>query len=165
MAGAPEARVVHRIPGRMRLRIPERQRDSGYFAKAAAALGGYTGVAAVEANAATASLLIVHDDDEDAILAFARSRDLFVVADPGLRPPVALASERWLAVLGELNQRFSNASDGRGDIGSLLATTFILIAAVQFSRGRIAMPAISALWYALRALSLTRQWPAAPEQR
>jgi hypothetical protein len=63
-------------------------------------------------------------------------------------------SEQWLAAIVDVNRRFAAASGGRGDLRTMLAALFLVMATVQAARGRIAVPAISALWYALRALSL-----------
>lgn len=143
----------------MRLRVADRRRDTGYFEMAATRLVGCPGVISVEANAFSGSVLIRHDTVDQAILERGIAQGVFVVdRDPPTavsRPP----SERWLSSLAAVNRGFVAASEGRGDIGTLIAGMFIVVAVIQATRGQIAMPAISALWYAIRALSISRNWP------
>ncbi len=164
------------MPGRLRVRVPDRRRDAAFFAAAAAHLAACPGITAVEANALTGSLLIAHTVDAEAIDGYAHAGKLFTLAAPSgtaaaagapvtppvtppLTPPVSPPSEQWLAAIVDFNRRFTTASEGRGDLRTMLAAFFLMVAIVQAARGRLAMPAFSALWYALRALSLGRAWP------
>ena len=163
MGDLPTGFVVHAMRGRLRVRVPDRRRDAGYFAGAAAHLAACPGITAVEANIRTGSLLISHTVDAAAVDGYARAGKLFAMAaapaaDATATPP----SEQWFAAIASANRHFAAASGGRGDLRTMLAALFLVMAIVQAARGRIAVPAISALWYALRALSIGQRWPDEP---
>lgn len=155
----PPVRIVHTSPGRLRLRVADRRHDIGYFKTVAARLAACPGVISVEANALSGSVLIRHETVDQAILERGLAQGIFKV---DARPSAAVhraPSERWLSAVIAVNRRFVDASEGRGDIGTLIAAMFIILAAIQAARGQIAMPAIGALWYALNALAMGRDWP------
>ena len=56
----PEARIVHRIAGRMRVRVPSRRGDPAYFATVEETLRSLNGVERVEADPLTGGILILH---------------------------------------------------------------------------------------------------------
>jgi hypothetical protein len=105
--GAPqaaEASVAHDSPGRLRLKVPERRGDLAFFARLGAALAEAPGVRAVETNARTGSLLILHDGAHRPPLEWAAGQGLL---RPAERPfsPVPARPERepdWRTVAAVL---------------------------------------------------------------
>ncbi len=162
MGDLPTGFVVHAMRGRLRVRVPDRRRDADYFAGAAAHLAACPGITAVEANSLTGSLLITHTVDAAAVDGYAHAGKLFAMTAAPAPVAATPPSEQWLAAVASANRHFATASGGRGDLRTMLAASFLVMAMVQAARGRIAVPAISALWYALRALSLGQRWPDEP---
>lgn len=75
----PKAYLVHQIPGRMRLRIPEKRGDSSYFESISKALSRHAGVEDLVTAPATASILIHHQEPAEPIIASASERGLFAI--------------------------------------------------------------------------------------
>jgi hypothetical protein len=122
----PSAEIVHRVNGRLRLRVPERRGDAPWFAATRKALAGFPGVLRVTANPDTGSFLI-------------RGKDL------ALRRIPEIAEDRgWFALSGPDRSRRP-----AGDALAGLAPVFFGLAALQAARGQIMVPALSLLWYAL----------------
>jgi hypothetical protein len=107
------------------VRVPERRGDVDYFSSSAARLAEFAGVLAVTPRAVTASLLIEHEGDFDAIAERARAAGLFALEpapeEEGVAPRQAIPG--LAGVLGAL-------------------------AVVQLFRQRVLPPAITLLWYA-----------------
>src|SRR5690242_11401218 len=90
----PRARIEHRIPGRLRLRITARRGDLGFFQQAEARLGAAPGVSNVCANAQTGSLLVEYSGDEAAVLAAAQTDGLCAIEPPDVAATAQPASSR-----------------------------------------------------------------------
>jgi hypothetical protein len=112
----PLATLVHATPARMRLRVASRRGDAAFFEACAARLAELPGIAAVDARAMTASLLLHHEDVSVEALAEAAERaGLFIVAaldeaapaGPALPPPPALGAVAFgaLGVMQLFNKR------------------------------------------------------------
>src|SRR5437879_2986087 len=82
----PLANVEHQLPGRVRLRVPSRQRDAPFFATIEVQLRTAAPVHRVRANPHTASVVIEYDGDLEAVVTFARERGLVDVV-PTAAPP------------------------------------------------------------------------------
>jgi len=57
----PSASIAHRIPGRIRIRIPSAKADSEFLEEARAALSALPGVLEVTCNPLTGSILVLHE--------------------------------------------------------------------------------------------------------
>lgn len=125
----PAAELVHRIDGRLRLRVPERRGDEAWFADTRKALAGFPGVLRVTANPGTGSFLI-------------RGKDL------ALRRIPEIAEDRGWFTLAEPQRHEKPASDALAG----LAPVFFGLAVLQAARGQIMVPALSLLWYALEII-------------
>jgi hypothetical protein len=136
----PLAYVAHAAAGRTRLRVPARQGDVEFFTACAARLAEIEGVLAVQPRALTASLLVEHDIDLEAIAEQARAAGLFTIA----ADPVEREADRAPALPA---------------LAGLLGT----LAVVQLFRNRVLPPAITLAWYAL-ALARDSQ-PRRPARR
>lgn len=175
MAHADEpasAVVVHTLPGRTRLRIPDRQRDAVYFSEMARRLSEHPQVKRVAVNPDTASILIEHDGTIDAIAAeFTDKLRLVLHATPArsvaVRPPqfspAALLQLFALAcillsayqlrrgrLIGAATENWWNAFNAWRKMKEP-GTAIALLAAglVQLARGQVLSPAVSLVFYAL----------------
>lgn len=135
----PIAVIEHQVPGRVRLRLPDRRGDDGYFADLLNGLSGHPAVRTVKADAKRGSLVIHHEEDADTILHAAG--ELFEVLDSD-DPRVAKRLAREPQVIGLLE---------------LSAATMSLAAFYQLRRGRTLGPASDNFWNAFRAHHLLRR--------
>ena len=156
----PRAFLAHRLPGRLRVRVPSRKGDRTYFGRAAERLGAHPGIRAVRVSPRTASVAIEHDGPAGEVARLARECGLFdlpegaVVATlaeaapariVGVQPRAAVAA--GLAGLGVVQLARGNVAGtglehlwqsygaARGAGGFKLAAAMALLAAVQAGRG------------------------------
>ena len=73
------ARIAHATARRVRLRVPSRKGDAGFFEEVARRLHECAAVEDVAINPRTGSVLVRHRGDFDAVTAHATSRGLFSV--------------------------------------------------------------------------------------
>lgn len=166
------AAVVHTVPGRTRLRVPERQRDPTYFADVARRFSDHPLVKRVVVNPHTASILLQHDGTIDAIVAdFPDTLKLVAYAVPARSVAVRMsqfspANLHQLLVLaclllsayqirrgrffGTATENFWNALSARRKLKKPGAAIALLAAGiVQLARGQVLSPAASLAFYAL----------------
>lgn len=141
MAGAAapetpaEAAVAHDSPGRLRLKLPAHRGDTAFFATLGTELAHAPAVESVETNAATASVLIRHASDRQALLDWAQERDLLRPAERPFSPHPGRANAEpdWRLVLAAL-------------IG--------VLAVVQMLRGQVLAPAATLAFMAAQIARL-----------
>ena len=76
-----EALVVHKMAGRIRIRVPSKRGNEAYFTAVKEALSACVGVEGVEVAPFTGSILVrCHGPTED-VIGWAQSRGLFVVRE------------------------------------------------------------------------------------
>jgi hypothetical protein len=146
--------VVHRIAGRLRLRLPEHKGDAPFFAALAETAQSLQGVVGTRASPLVASLVIEHEVPEpggiEAMLG-AIGLDL-VEGEPPAEPPLEVLKSGLAAVERELRGITGNAADLR-TLGFLALATAGL---VQVARGQTLSAASSLLWH---ATDLLRELP------
>jgi hypothetical protein len=142
----PVARVAHRAPGRVRLKVPARQGDRAWFGQAAGQISTCAGVTRVEANPVTASLLVRFGDGFSlAGLAHAAgAAGLFALEARAPVPALVRAGD----ALQELDARVRQLTGGEADVRSLVFLGLLGLAAVQALRGQVLGPASTLLWQA-----------------
>jgi hypothetical protein len=146
----PIAHVIHQIPGRVRLKLPNNRGDQAVFERLVEGLEGHAGVNEVTADSRTGSLLIHHAAPLADILSFAEQTDLFTLGDQlKWRDNLATRTRTHLRVLDE---RIARLSEGRLDLRSLLILIFLGLTLTQVLRGQILPPAGPLLWYTTRLL-------------
>ncbi|MGF1615014.1 MAG: HMA2 domain-containing protein [Gammaproteobacteria bacterium] len=143
----PSAHIAHTLAGRLRIRIPARRRDSGYFASLADAFGAMPGIEGLEVNALTASLLLYHTISSEQISEFAERRALFRVVPE--RNESASLSTRLSSGLEAIDSKIRGVSDGSLDFWGAVFLVLVAMSIVQLAQGHILAPASTLLWYAL----------------
>lgn len=143
----PLAVVVHRAPGRLRLRVPARRGDTDFLGKIGNALRERPGVSAVEVNPLTGSLLVRFTGDERQLLAAVpaiglRLGDIVEAAAEEAEAhraatPTGSPIDRMADTLDDIDAELQRSSEGRMDLPS--ATLLYLVGAgfVQLLRGRV----------------------------
>ncbi len=146
MAEGEPARLVHRLPGRVRLRVDGRRGDRDWFDGVALELALVEGIHAVEANPLTGSLLIRFEGSLERLLGELAGRGLVRVEDPQPRelPLHHRLAERAVV----LDAGLRGATAGELDLRGAALLGLLGLAVVQAMRGQLAGPAVSSLWYA-----------------
>jgi hypothetical protein len=145
----PEAVVVHKMSGRMRIRVPSKRGDAGYFGSVKDTLSTLEGVEGVEVTPYTASVLVRGLATVEAVTDAAKSRGLF-----------SLKVERAVKVttfhdavaerVGALDERIKTATGATFDLPGLAFAALMGAGIYQIARGNFAAPAwYTAFWYAL----------------
>ncbi len=148
----PVAHIIHRVPGRARLKFPDHRGDQGLLDRLAEQLEAHGGVNQVDASGRTGSLLIRHSVSLGEIIAFAEQNALFTLGGE-LKWRNTLAS-RTQAHLRTLDERITRSSEGNLDLRSLLIMAFLGLTLTQLIRGQILPPASTLLWYAAQLLGI-----------
>lgn len=153
----PSAHIVHRLPERLRIRIPEKRHDDGYFASLADTFSTLPGIKGVQANALTASLLLHHHAiSPERLTEFAERRALFRVVAP--RSDARHLSARLSAGLQELDDRIRVYSDGWVDFWGAVFLLLAGVSVIQLAKGNVLAPASTLLWYALGTFAVPQQF-------
>ncbi len=132
--------VVHRLPGRVRLSIPEKRGDSDYFNALSRRLSGVDGVLGVKANAVAGSIVLQFSGVLQEVLRRAGAPALFelegAVDGPQSAPPARALQSINLVSGREITPMF------------MAGVLFSAIGLLQSFRGRLMVPAATAFWYA-----------------
>ncbi len=137
MTSLPIAQIVHAMPGRTRLRLPDQRGDSGFFASVASGVSALPGVYKVETRPLSGSVLIQHFGPLDKLGEAARSAGLFSLDTTGDTPA---------------------RDDSRAEVDPkrLVALALAGLAFWQISREKVVPPALTLLWYASQLGGLWR---------
>lgn len=152
------AYLAHEIPGRLRLKIPEKRGDTAYFARLAEQVTQCPGVLDAAGKAHTGSLLVLHSSGTSTadIAAYAKRSGLFsLTAKPTVFPQTLL--QHATAGANILDRGLSAASCGFLDLPSALLLTLVVLAIRQAAQGQVLIPAFSLLWYALELVTPTKR--------
>jgi hypothetical protein len=133
----PTAHVEHQIPGRIRLRVPEKRGDASYFESVRQRLVEHPAVERLRVSSVTASIVVHHNGAAEPVTAAASERGLFKVAR-GATPP------RPPAVRSNTNRASPSALDAA-------ATGFAGLAVLQAFRAHDFGSAVENFWNAYGA--------------
>jgi len=142
--------VVHELPGRLRLRIPEKRSDSAFFAGLAERLTECPGVRSIEINALTGSILLFHAAETSAVdvARYAEQAALFSVI-PSSATPARTLGQCAAKGLDAFDRGLTAASGGWVDLQSAFFLLLLGLAVRQARRGQVLAPAISLFWEAI----------------
>jgi len=152
----PEARIVHRIAGRMRVRVPSRRGDPAYFSTVEETLRSLNGVDCVEADPLTGGILILHGADPGAIVDYAAQKGLFLAKEEAAKKTGGTVLHDVLgAPFGSLSRRIRSFTGNAADLSGLAVLALLTVGVYQIARGNFAAPAwYTAFWYALGIFKL-----------
>src|ERR1051326_377504 len=155
MGALPKARLCHLSAGRLRLRIPEKRHDLGFFDTVRRRLAAWDSIETIEVNPLTASVLIRFSNPAALFAESAAKNDLFEVSREELtaaaEPPRKLTDQAVDAITrGDAAIRRWTA--GTADIRTAVFVGLLGGAVLQVYRGSIAAPAATLLWYAADVL-------------
>ena len=150
MPSLPAARISHFTARRLRIKVPEKRRDTGFFAAVAERLGRWESVERVETNPLTASVLIHFSDPQRLFLEAVAKNDMFdldfdaVFAQPS-EPVVSRAAAQSFETADHALRRWT---DNQIDIRGVLFLMLLAGGIFQLVRRRVDTPAPTLLWYA-----------------
>jgi Heavy metal associated domain 2 len=150
MADLPAARISHITARRLRIKVPEKRRDTVFFNTVAERLGAWDSVERVETNPLTASVLIHFSDPERLFLEAVAKNDLFDIDFDAAfgdtsQPVVTQAAVQSFETADHALRRWTqNQIDMRAALFLLLLGGGVF----QLLRRRLDTPAPTLLWYA-----------------
>jgi hypothetical protein len=137
----PVAYIEHRIPGRLRLRVPERRGDVAFFERVVGVLSQLSDVTQLDGSPLTASIRIRHSGALETITAAALKEGLFEIG------------EREEAKSKKPKQPDSGTGASQGDAGMLdsISTGLSGLALFQVAQGQVTGSAAENFWNAYGA--------------
>ena len=143
-----EAYILHRLPGRVRLKIPDRMGDPAYFAELEKQLPAYTKFKKIQANPETGSLLLTDGKiDLDDLSDYAKENDLFVVSEAPA--PAKPLSDNFMAPITGANAALKTRTAGRLDLAEIAFLAMMGFGIFRLIRGKLSAPPwYTAFWYA-----------------
>lgn len=127
------ADLLHHIPGRMRLRIPEAKGNSSKLAALQQSLVDLAGVRKVDANAMLGTIIIQYDPTlftgfTAQLADYALDRDLFTIGGHNAGPCVSDAGRSVKGFLGTLNRTVQDAMGNTMNLKELLPLSLLVYA-------------------------------------
>jgi hypothetical protein len=145
----PTGRVMHNMPGRLRLRIADKRRDEMYFTRVKETLARCQGVKSVTVNPLAGSALVIGTVAADDVIRFAHETALFETIQDRVMP----FSDRLSDQVDRLDERLREATGGQLDVPALTTVGLLAAAFWQISRRRVLPEALTILWYAASILA------------
>jgi hypothetical protein len=152
MASLPDAFITHVSQGRVRVKIPAKKNDVEYFSRLKNYLVPLPGVVKVETNSLTGSVLVLHSLDLKSLAdlktmsQYSEMMGLFKLAEPETGN-VSLGLGLAGAFAG-VNDGVKGITAGVVDLPTVGILGLVGVGIWQISHGEVAVPAITALWYA-----------------
>jgi len=144
----PDAFCSHKTSGRMRLKIPSKKGNRGYFTFLTEQLSGISGIEKIEANPLTGSVLFLYTCGTEAIAEHAETNSIFKLN--GLNQYPTNLHQRISNTFKGINDRVKGVTGGEMDMGTLAFLVLAGAGIYQISRGNFTAPAwYTAFWYAL----------------
>jgi hypothetical protein len=145
----PRAYAVHRLPGRVRFKIPSHRHRRRFFEELEQRLRRLDAVTDVKTNPATGSVLVEHKGEIADFAKDAFGSGLGELIELALgSPPVA---RRLHAEVVSLDKTVQAVTGGEIDLGTLASMGLLALGAFQLWRGQPAT-AVTLGWYATELL-------------
>lgn len=144
------AYLAHTLPGRLRIRIPDKRGDQRYFDELCEALTNRSEVLGASANAGTASVVlkVAVGIGSREVAERAKTLGLFDLTNPRI---VTTRSALTTASVGfqGIDSLLGRASGGYLDARSTIFLALLIMAGRQIYKGHFMVPGFTFLWYAL----------------
>lgn len=154
---AANAAIVHQLPGRIRLRVHEKRGDTGYFSMLSEQVSHLRGVDHVKVNPSTGSIVIEFSGTAENLIQQLQFHHLSVenqykANNADHRPAKPLPGNGSAAG----DTPFHIVSNRDVNPMFMLGTLLAVVGIVQTARGKILVPSLSVLWYAMEAFRKSR---------
>jgi hypothetical protein len=130
------------------VKVPARRKDASFFLDVKQRILRCDGVISVDTNPVTASILIAHVTDVEAIARYAQQHGLFRLA---IGSPITMHAELSRS-MKSLDGDLKAISNGSFDLTSTLFATLLGLGIYQAAQGEVMVPAITFFWYAYDTL-------------
>jgi hypothetical protein len=136
----PDAFMAHASPGRLRIRIPSKKGDEGFFISSQKQFEGCPGVLSVEVNPLTGSMLFLHQTVNTAISEYARSHELFTLQEQSRYPAANPANFRRdiRQTFKNVDQQVQTMTSGELDLGGFVIAVLVGTGVLQILTGNAA---------------------------
>ncbi len=143
-----EAYILHHMPGRVRLKMPDRVGDPAYFADLEKQLGAFQNFEKLRANPETGSLLMQDGRiDLEALSDYAEEKNLFTISH--VPAPAKPVSDNFMAPITRANLALKARSGGRFDLTEVAFLLMMGFGIYRLIRGKLSAPPwYTAFWYA-----------------
>jgi hypothetical protein len=146
----PVAALAHSARGRTRFRIAGKHRPED-LRRIEERLRRAPGVETVKASPVTGTILVQHRAPLHDLAEYAEREGIFRLDGGEPKPLRDAIGERFRALDGQI----STFSGGSLDLEALALLTLLGVGSVSLLRGQIAVPAVTAFWYAAALLAAT----------
>jgi hypothetical protein len=144
-----KAYAVHRLPGRVRFKIPSHRRKRRFFDELERRLRRLESVTDVKTNPETGSVLVEHKGEVADLARDAFGSDIGELCELALSlPPVA---KRLHSEVTSLDKTVQDLTGGEIDLGTLASMGLLALGALQLWRGQPST-AVTLGWYATELL-------------
>lgn len=148
----PLAYIVHRMPQRIRLRIPDRQHDEHYFNEVERALSTAENITSYSTNLATASVLLHYSNVSQLDVIQALNKfDLFSITTEKLKPKPVF--DQIVSVVSGVDRSLKKSTADALDLRTIIFSILAVLIVRQFIRGELTGPAIPLMLSAFNTLN------------
>jgi hypothetical protein len=161
MPNPPMARICHLTARRMRVKIPDKRRDTAFFDDIVGRLSRRQDVERVEANPLTASILVYCSDSQKLLTDMTPRNDLFAIDFSAEQRASKTLRDRAAQHFGSADAALRRWTEGELDIRGLLFVLYLVGGVYQLLQGRVTASAPSLLWRAGSLIGLWDVWLAA----
>ncbi len=143
-----DAYVLHQLPGRVRLKIPDRAGQPAYFDELEKQLSSFQRFEKIRTNHQTGSIVLQNGKlDLGALSDYAEEKDLFVISRAPA--PAKPLSDNLMAPITNANKSLKERTQGRIDLAEVAFGVMMVIGIIRLIRGRLSAPPwYTAFWYA-----------------
>jgi hypothetical protein len=141
--------LSHVSKGRLRIKIPSRKRDVGFFTELQNALAAFSGLDQVEANPLSGSVLIVHSQLPEELAALIKKLSGHSSRKNKAPKPNSI-QQMVTGTFRQVNNRVQGFTKGELDVPTISFIALLAVGIYQISRKNFTAPAwYTAFWYAL----------------
>ncbi|MFZ0611599.1 MAG: hypothetical protein WAM73_05120 [Desulfobacterales bacterium] len=149
----PQATASHRTAERLRIKIPSRKGDDGFFNTVAQSLARDLKYREIRVNALTGSVLMTGPGIDFEKLTDHAAREGLFALDPGL-PRVQPLGQKVYHPLAAFSRRFNGLTDGTLDFPGLMFVALCAVGLYEILKGNAKLPPwYTAFWYAFGILT------------
>ena len=155
----PAAVIAHDSSGRFRIRVHSQKGNLAALKSLGDQLAACPGILSIEVNAGTGSILILHQTTVQEIADYARSRNLFSLAEQkGAKVPSAELRRNLGETFKSVDRQIQSLTSGDMDLSGFTMAVLVVAGSVQILSGNAgAIPWFAAYWYAYHLYSRTKE--------
>jgi hypothetical protein len=154
----PDAVIAHASPGRLRIKIPSQRWNLAALKAQGDQLAACPGILSIEINRETGSVLLIHQTTVRDIAEYARSRDLFSLAEKMILKTSSATRRRDLGeTFRRIDRQLQDVTGGEVNLSGFAAAALVVAGSAQILSGTAGpIPWSAAYWYAYNLYSRTK---------